>query len=636
MGRKRATAGTRGDAPMKPSTVAATSTTEAVTETTIARDDEDASRTRGVTTTSEARVERAASTGNNPEEEALERQALHAELIAREQVSKAFAKVRELEERCADAEAFANDAECRSRALERELERLRAETEEAKEGQRAASVRASVLEARVALSGETGETTLSGPNAEALSEMLAAANAKLKIETEANEKARSEIERLKPLAMATEEMKTRLERAVAEANASERVRGDFDANERKLRETLTRLNNELNQTREKVRALEFANEDAVRTSTLLQQQAVEAGERIAKNLRLRLDEALDEVSELRRREAVHAAEVHGAAEAVRRAAKFEEENKRVKHQLADVEMTLADSEAAVRALQFQLDMGGDSSNRDDARELRETRLRNELDEARAHAAKSSADVARLNDIAATLRQDCTTARETIKRLGEENAELLNRVDAAEKQIEINSLLGGTSVKDEDLDKLQTTASKVDLIVAENRRLETERDAAVTARHTAEDTAREAKSTLAREREDFEAWKRKARNLIDSKDRELDFARKMSGKPPSAAPTVVLPKPPLCSSKRTQEEEVSYIRTVVMAFLFSEDWDVQQSLLPTLVSLCGGSAEDLVRVKEIRSQFEPTFVHSTEVAINKSLEQSANAIASTFGLGRFFS
>ena len=70
--------------------------------------------------------------------------------------------------------------------------------------------------------------------------------------------------------------------------------------------------------------------------------------------------------------------------------------------------------------------------------------------------------------------------------------------------------------------------------------------------------------------------------------------------------------------------------------------MQQSLLPTVVNLCGGTADDLQRIRDIRSQFEPTFVHSTEVAINKSLEQSANAVvesanslSESLGLGRLF-
>ena len=120
--------------------------------------------------------------------------------------------------------------------------------------------------------------------------------------------------------------------------------------------------------------------------------------------------------------------------------------------------------------------------------------------------------------------------------------------------------------------------------------------------------------------------------MDSKDREIDRMRGLisTNSAPRAAPkAVLLPKP------RTTDEDISYIKTVVMSFLYAEEWEVQQSLLSTVVTLCGGSAEDLERIKEIRSQFEPTFVHSTEVAINKSLGQSANAIAATLGLPKFF-
>lgn len=417
------------------------------------------------------------------------------------------------------------------------------------------------------------------------------------------------------------------------------LRSRVDVAERAARESELVARSKVSKAFERVREAEArastleARVEAVRLEgELARRQAVEAGERIARSLRARLDEAKDEIAELRRRDAVREAEAHGAQEAARRGVKLEEELKRVKHQLADAEMSLCDSESAVRALQFQLDMGGDSNGRDDARELRERRLLNELDETRALATKSTAEIDRLNAIVASLRDDLASARDTAKRLVDENDALSNRVDAAEKQIEINALLGTTSVKHEDLDKLQTTASKVDLIVAENRRLESERNAAVTARNTAEDTSQEAKSTLACEREEFETWRRKARELMDSKDREIDRMRGLisTNSAPRAAPkAVLLPKP------RTTDEDISYIKTVVMSFLYAEEWEVQQSLLSTVVTLCGGSAEDLERIKEIRSQFEPTFVHSAEVAINKSLGQSANAIATTLGLPKFF-
>ena len=411
-------------------------------------------------------------------------------------------------------------------------------------------------------------------------------------------------------------------------------------NERKLREALTRLNTELHEAKEKVRALEVANEDAMRTGTMLQQQAVEAGERIARSLRSRLDEVNDEMSELKRREAVAAAEGHAASEAIRRAAKFEEELKRAKHHIADAEMALVDSESAVKALQFQLDLSGESTYRDDSSVRRETRLRNELEETIAHAAKSSAEIERLGDIVKKLDDELTTAREVVKRLTEENNSLINRVDAAEKKNEIHSLLGATSAKHEDLDKLQTTASKVDLIVAENQRLASECKAAHTALKTAEDTARTAKSALASEREEFEVWRRKARKIIDSKDREIDRIRARGDDkqpPPKSTPTAMLKR------KGGAEDDASYIKAVLLQFLGEEEWEVQQNLLPTVIALCGGTSEDLRKIQANRANLEPTFVHSTEVAISKSLEQGAMTVASTansftesIGLGRFFS
>lgn len=427
-----------------------------------------------------------------------------------------------------------------------------------------------------------------------------------------------------------EAMTTERARADGTDGASESVtlRARVETAERAARESELVARSKVSKAFERVREAEAREAEARAAGAA----AAEAGERAAAVLRMRLDEAMDEIVELRRRDAVREAEAHGAREGARRAEKLEEELRRARHRLADAEMALGESESAVRALQFQLDMGGDSNRRDDARELRERRLLNELDETRALATKSTAEIDRLNAIVASLRDDLASARDAVKRLEDENDALSNRVDAAEKQIEINTLLGTTSVKHEDLDKLQTTASKVDLVVAENRRLESERNAAVTARNTAEDTAREAKSTLAREREEFETWRRKARELMDSKDREIDRMRGLqsTNSTPRVAPkTVLLPKP------RTTDEDISYIKTVVMSFLYAEEWEVQQSLLSTVVALCGGSAEDLERIKEIRSQFEPTFVHSAEVAINKSLGQSANAIAATLGLPKLF-
>ena len=73
------------------------------------------------------------------------------------------------------------------------------------------------------------------------------------------------------------------------------------------------------------------------------------------------------------------------------------------------------------------------------------------------------------------------------------------------------------------------------------------------------------------------------------------------------------------------DDASYVRSVVLEFFLAEEWEVQQNLLPTVVALCGGTSADVKKILEIRSQFEPTFVHSTEVAINKSLEHGATSV-----------
>jgi hypothetical protein len=92
-----------------------------------------------------------------------------------------------------------------------------------------------------------------------------------------------------------------------------------------------------------------------------------------------------------------------------------------------------------------------------------------------------------------------------------------------------------------------------------------------------------------------------------------------------------------------EDDASYIKAVLLQFLGEEEWEVQQNLLPTVIALCGGTSEDLRKIQANRANLEPTFVHSTEVAISKSLEQGAMTVASTansftesIGLGRFFS
>ena len=604
-----------------------------------------------------------------------ERAARESELVARSKVSKAFERLTDLERAKKDADAAADEERERAAKLERELERVKASCEETSDALQAANIKVSVLTAQVAAladeptspskakkKGTANKAKSTKPSDASVdvamvNSMLASANEKLKRETEAHEAAKratasleEEIKRLKPLAQMTEAMKEDLACAVAEANETKSNAENWkklvdskekssEVNERKLREALTRLNTELHEAKQKVRALEVANEDAVRTGTMLQQQAAEAGERIARSLRSRLDEVNDEMSELKRREAVAAAEGHAASEAIRRAAKFEEELKRAKHRLADAEMALVDSESAVAALQFQLDLSGESTYHDDSSARRETRLRNELEETLALAAKSSAEIERLGDVVKNLDDDLTMAREVVKRLTEENNSLIDRVDAAEKKNEIHTLLGATSAKHEDLDKLQTTASKVDLIVAENQRLVSECKAAHTALKTAEDTARTAKSALASEREEFEVWRRKAREIIDSKDREIDRIRAREGakQPPPAATSTALLK-----RKGGAEDDASYIKAVLLQFLGEEEWEVQQNLLPTVIALCGGTSEDLRRIQANRANLEPTFVHSTEVAIAKSLEQSALTVAATansftesIGLGRLF-
>ena len=72
--------------------------------------------------------------------------------------------------------------------------------------------------------------------------------------------------------------------------------------------------------------------------------------------------------------------------------------------------------------------------------------------------------------------------------------------------------------------LETTASAMDVLASENRRLESESKAARAALTTVEDTATTLRSAAARDREEFDAWKKRARELIDAKDREIDRLR----------------------------------------------------------------------------------------------------------------
>jgi len=608
-----------------------------------------------------------------------ERGARESELVARSKVSKAFDKVKELTKRAEDAEASAEEEHARVRQLESELKMLKASFEEANEALQAANIKVSVLTAQVNMDDKDKSTDASATQTKGdvamLNTMLASANEKLKKESEQYEAAlrekstlEAEVARLKPMAAATEEIKEELAAAVAEANEAkmnaenwkklvdskehtskaslERVRDDSIANEKKLREALTRLNNELFQAKERARAFEKAKDEAIRDGDNLHKQALAAGDRVAKNLRRQLEEVNDELSEIKRREAMHAAQGHAATEAVRKAAKFEQELKQARHKLADVEMALTDSQAAVKALQFELDVGDDSSDRDSASALRETRLRNDLGEALARASNAEEKLERVNRELTRARDELKKAIQDVKVLKEANSALTDRIDAAEKQAEISELLKKTSATSEDLNKLQTTASKVDFIVAENRRLQIECKTAISALKTAEDTAETSKSALEREREEFEAWRKRARDIIDAKDREIDRIRARETNSSGTALKVSssnndgdLGVPPVSARSK---EDAAYIKTVCLQFLFAEEWEVQQSLLPTVVNLCGGTADDLQRIRDIRSQFEPTFVHSTEVAINKSLEQSANAVvesanslSESLGLGRLF-
>ena len=107
------------------------------------------------------------------------------------------------------------------------------------------------------------------------------------------------------------------------------MRDDSIVKEKKLREALTRLNNELFQAKERASELEKAKDEAIRDGENLHKQALAAGERVAKNLRRQLEETNDELSEIKRREAMHAAQGHAATEAMRKAAKFEQELKQL-------------------------------------------------------------------------------------------------------------------------------------------------------------------------------------------------------------------------------------------------------------------------------------------------------------------
>jgi len=526
-----------------------------------------------------------------------ENAAHEAELVARGKVSKAFAQIEQYKSQLADAEAAADEDRVRADELAQKLTHVESALEETSERLQAAEIKVSVLSAQLDLSPTTSASDVDAKmraDVRMLNSALATANEKLKT-----------IENDKEIA---------------------------EANEKQLRKTVTVLNSELVQCKENIRALETANEDAVRTGTMLQKQAIESGERVAKDLRLKLNVALDELGELKRREAVRAATEHAAAEAVQRAEKYEFELKRIRNQLADAEMALSDSDSAVKALQFQLDIvGHDGGALDEASARRETRLRMELDEARANVSKSKDTCDRFENEVLHLRAELENSEQTVSALRGENNKLMMRADVAEKQMEINTLLGASANGANAIE--DPVSSKLDVVVAENQRLSAECKAAVSSRITAEDTALSMKNELERAREEYDEWKHKARAMIDSKDREIDRLRSSDG-------SAVAP-----SARRVPlkvEHAATYVKTVVLQFLLTEEWQVQQSLLPTVVTVCGGNAEDLQRIVAIRAQLEPTIVHSAEVAFNATIQNStaavadsANVLTESLGLGRWF-
>ena len=399
------------------------------------------------------------------------------------------------------------------------------------------------------------------------------------------------------------------ETEATETSGGERERAeDGDENERERRAELARA-------MENIRALEIA-----------QKQALEAGERAAKQLRLKLEHASVELVELKRREAVHAATAHAANEAAQRAARFEVELASAKMKLADAETALADSANAVKALQFQIDVGHDATGDRDANAFALSRAHMDLADARARAARAEEMNERLRSDASALRAEIDAFRRSTARLSEEHVALVKRADDAEKQLEINALIGGSSgVKPEDLIRLQSASNKVDVVVAENLRLASERDALKAALSTCEDSVTSLKTSSSRDREEFEAWKKKARDLIDSRDREIDRMRSRD-KADADKSTAVRESPP--SQRR---DETTYLKTIVLQFFSTEEWEVQQSLLPTVVRLCGGDAADLDRIKRIHAQFEPTVFNHGATAMT----QSANAVTESLGFGRLF-
>ena len=519
-----------------------------------------------------------------------ENSARDAELVARGKVSKAFAQIQEYQSRCADAEAAAEEERQRAEEFARQLTRVESALEEKSERLHAAEMKVSVLTAQVNLSPTT--STTSGANVDMLNSALAAANEKLK--------------------------------------SIERFKENAEANETQLRQTVTALHADLMRSRENIRALETANEAGSR----MQKQAIESGERVAKDLRVKLAKAQDELGELKRREAVRAATEHAAGEAVQRAEKFEFELKCARNQLADAEMALVDSENAVKALQFQLDIDREGSSHDEASARREIRLNMELDEARATIVNSKDSAEKLTSEVLSLREELENSKRMILALKAENNQLTMRADVAEKQIEINTLLGASanerSSGQDASGRLHGLSGKLDVVVAENQRLTSECKAAKAALKTAEDTTKSIQKALEHEREELDHFKRKARAMIDSKDREIDRLRSLSD-----ASRVADVTDGMSRVSAPKSDDAAYVKTVVLQFLVTEEWQVQQSLLPTVVNVCGGSTDDLKRIIDIRAQFEPTIVHSAEVAINAAVTDGANAFTESLGLGRWF-
>ena len=140
-------------------------------------------------------------------------------------------------------------------------------------------------------------------------------------------------------------------------------------------------------------------------------------------------------------------------------------------------MALSDSYSAVKALQFQLYIvGHDGGALDEASARRETSLRMELDEARANVSKSKDTCDRFENEVLHLRAELENSEQTVSALRGENNKLMMRADVAEKQMEINTLLGASANGANAIE--DPVSSKLDVVVAENQRLSAECKAAV--------------------------------------------------------------------------------------------------------------------------------------------------------------